>query len=287
MTSVNLGSIVVGSSAGNHVDGPWQSVMTRPTGPLNQNLAVNQTIQGGVFPLEAMNNGSDNVTDVLQMVGGGSQPEKISRCTAADVGVRRNISSPMERVDLGKFLGFPNLDDLVSKIDDVEILEDRVDQPRLHRRKRTRWTGRGKGKNPAMSAQPAVGVRSYAQVTGRLPDLNALPDPVVSGGMTRVVLPQDVVDRQFTMYQLGLIGRVFTRGVLLKDLLRILSELWSPSSKFEMTVMERGYFIFRFFSKEALMAGEEEEQRKGKRKKSRIVGPRGKIVYLLFLFKND
>ncbi|KAJ4979875.1 hypothetical protein NE237_010655 [Protea cynaroides] len=152
MASVNLGSIVVGSSAGNHVDGPWRSVMTRPTGPLNQNLAVNQTVQGGVFPLEAMNNGSDNVTDVLQMVGDGSQPEKISRCAAADVGVRRNISPPMERVDLGKFLGFLNLDDLVSKIDDVEILEDRVDQLRLHRRKRTRWMAREKGKNSAMSA---------------------------------------------------------------------------------------------------------------------------------------
>ncbi|KAJ4962980.1 hypothetical protein NE237_022919 [Protea cynaroides] len=266
MASVNLGSIVVGSSAGNHVDGPWRSVMTRPTGPLNQNLAVNQTVQGGVFPLEALNNGSDNVTDVLQMVGDGSQPVEISRCAAADVGVRRNISPPMERVDLGKFLGFPNLDDLVSKIDDVEILEDRVDQSRLHRRKRTQWTAREKGKNPAMSAQPAVGARSYAQVMRRLPDMNALPDPVVSGGMTRVVLPQDVVDRQFAMYQLGLIGRVFTRGVLLKDLHRILSELWGPSSKFEMTVMGRGYFIFRFFSKEALMAGEEEEQKKGKRK---------------------
>ncbi|KAJ4951296.1 hypothetical protein NE237_028128 [Protea cynaroides] len=119
MASVNLGSIVVGSSAGNHVDGPWRSVMTRPTGSLNQNLAGNQTVQGGVFTLEAMNNGSDNVTDVLQMV------------------------------------------------------------------------------------------------TGRLPDLNALPDPVASGGMTRVVLPQDVVDRQFAMYQLGLIGRVFTRDSLL------------------------------------------------------------------------
>ncbi|KAJ4954721.1 hypothetical protein NE237_011504 [Protea cynaroides] len=152
MTSVNLGSIVVGSSAGNHVDGPWRSVMTKPTGPLNQNLVVNQTVQGGVFPLEAMNNGSDNVTDVLQMVGDGSQPEEISRCAAADVGVRRNMSPPMERVDLGKFLGFPNLDDLVSKIDDVEILEDRVDQPRLHCRKRTWWTARKKGKNPAMSA---------------------------------------------------------------------------------------------------------------------------------------
>ncbi|KAJ4950345.1 hypothetical protein NE237_027177 [Protea cynaroides] len=279
MASVNLGSIVVGSSAGNHVDDPWRSVMTRPTGPLNQNLAVNQTVQGGVFPLEAMNNGLDNVTDVLQMVGDGSQLEEISRCAAADVGVRRNISPPMERVDLGKFLGFPNFDDLVSKIDDVEILEDRVDQPRLHRRKRTR-------ENQISVKQPTVGARSYAQVTGRLPDLNALPDPVVSGGMTRVVLPQDVVDRQFAMYQLGLIGRVFTRGVLLKDLDQILSELWGPSSKFEMTVMGRGYIIFRFFSKEALMAGEEEEQRKGKRKKSRMVGPRGKIIYLLSLFKN-
>ncbi|KAJ4970491.1 hypothetical protein NE237_003590 [Protea cynaroides] len=152
MASVNLGSIVVGSSVGNHVDGPWRSVMTRPTGPLNQNLAVNQTVQGGVFPLEAMNNGSNNVTDVLQMVGDGSQLEEISRCAAADVGVCRNISPPMERVDVGKFLGFPNLDDLVSKIDDVEIMEDRVDQPRLHHRKRTRWTAREKGKNPAMSA---------------------------------------------------------------------------------------------------------------------------------------
>ncbi|KAJ4963175.1 hypothetical protein NE237_023114 [Protea cynaroides] len=142
MASVNLGSIVVGSSAGNHVDGPWRSMMTRPTGPLNQNLVVNQTVQGGVFPLEAMNNGLDNVTDVLQMVGDGSQPEEISRCAAADVRVHRNISPPMEMVDLGKFLGFPNLDDLVSKIDDVEILEDR----------RTRWTAREKGKNPAMSA---------------------------------------------------------------------------------------------------------------------------------------
>ncbi|KAJ4968295.1 hypothetical protein NE237_014996 [Protea cynaroides] len=235
MASVNPGPIVVGSSAGNHVDGPWRSVMTRPTGPLNQNLAVNQTVQGGVFSLEVMNYGSDNVTDVLQMVGDGSQPAETSRCAAAGVGVRRNITPPMERVDLGKFLGFPNLDDHVSKNDDVEILEDRVDQPRLHRRKRTQWTAREKGKNPAMSVvdrgvenqipmkQPMVGARSYAQVTGRLPDLNALPDPVVSGGMTRVVLPQDVVDRQFAMYQLGLIGRVLTRGVLLKDLHRILN----------------------------------------------------------------
>ncbi|KAJ4961509.1 hypothetical protein NE237_021419 [Protea cynaroides] len=34
------------------------------------------------------------------------------------------------------------------------------------------------------------------QVAGGLPDLNALFDPVVSGGITRVVLPQDVRNRQ-------------------------------------------------------------------------------------------
>ncbi|KAJ4959062.1 hypothetical protein NE237_026173 [Protea cynaroides] len=51
-----------------------------------------------------------------------------------------------------------------------------------------------------------MGSRTFAQVVGGLPDLNSLPDPVVSGGVTRVVLPQDVVDRQLAKYQLALIG---------------------------------------------------------------------------------
>ncbi|KAJ4979521.1 hypothetical protein NE237_010301 [Protea cynaroides] len=77
----------------------------------------------------------------------------------------------------------------------------------------------------SQTANPAgAGVRTFAQLAGGIPDLNLLPDLVVSGGMTRVVLPQEVVDRQLAKYQLALIGGVYTKGLLLNDMYRIIAE---------------------------------------------------------------
>ncbi|KAJ4961197.1 hypothetical protein NE237_021107 [Protea cynaroides] len=57
------------------------------------------------------------------------------------------------------------------------------------------------------------GSRSFASVFAGLPDLSALPDPVVEGGIIRVVLPQAAVDRQMEKFKTALIGRVFTKDV--------------------------------------------------------------------------
>ncbi|KAJ4980239.1 hypothetical protein NE237_031076 [Protea cynaroides] len=54
--------------------------------------------------------------------------------------------------------------------------------------------------------QKEVGGRSFAQDTRGLPDISSLSDPVISGRVTRVVLSQAVVDKQFAPYQLALVG---------------------------------------------------------------------------------
>ncbi|KAJ4952551.1 hypothetical protein NE237_029383 [Protea cynaroides] len=133
--------------------------------------------------------------------------------------------------DLGKFPGFPPVRSdtaIHGNHKDPEILEDTGNNRRFQRRKKRRWSVKENGKSkvipkgvgvykdvPLLNAgagiQILVGGRSYAQVTGGLLDLNILPKPVISDRMTRVILPQEVVDKQMAKYQLALIGRVFTK----------------------------------------------------------------------------
>ncbi|KAJ4957405.1 hypothetical protein NE237_024516 [Protea cynaroides] len=134
---------------------------------------------------------------------------------------RSGVPTPV--VDIGGFIGMPpyilenQKDSLVSSDKDYRIRSH-------HRRKRSQWTVNEKGKAPVVSDQDVlqgvkpsnvkqnagVASRSFVQLTGGLPDLNSLPKPVISGGVTRVTLPQEVVDKQMAKYQLALIGRVFT-----------------------------------------------------------------------------
>ncbi|KAJ4950767.1 hypothetical protein NE237_027599 [Protea cynaroides] len=147
--------------------------------------------------------------------------------------------------DLGKFPGFPPVRSdtaIHGNHKDPEILEDTGNNRRFQRRKKSRWSVKENGKSkvipkgvgvykdvPLLNAgagiQILVGGRSYAQVTGGLLDLNILPKPVISSRMTRVILPQEVVDKQMAKYQLALIGRVFTKGVAMLDLVDVRSNL--------------------------------------------------------------
>ncbi|KAJ4974193.1 hypothetical protein NE237_007367 [Protea cynaroides] len=87
--------------------------------------------------------------------------------------------------------------------------DGRGDDGQPQRRKKRRWIVKEKGKAqlidvsrmPSSSVfnlknaegpsiqQPVLGARSFVQVIGGLPNNNTLPNLVVSGGVTRVVLP--------------------------------------------------------------------------------------------------
>ncbi|KAJ4971360.1 hypothetical protein NE237_004459 [Protea cynaroides] len=132
----------------------------------------------------------------------------------------QNLERPI--VDLGRFLGFPSqeisapvLGNNISVAQPNEVsttaVNDLRDRRRFTRKKR-RWLNREKEKDQAMDARPvnaAEGVsqpgfaatvepmhqRSFAAVLSGLPDLHKLPEPVVEGGITRVVIPQVAYDR--------------------------------------------------------------------------------------------
>ncbi|KAJ4951107.1 hypothetical protein NE237_027939 [Protea cynaroides] len=86
-------------------------------------------------------------------------------------------NSVMVAEDLGKFLGFPSEGTSTAKDDQ----------------------------------QAGVDARSFAEVIRGLPDLKLLPEPVVSGGVTHVILPQDIVDKQLEKYRLALVSCVFSK----------------------------------------------------------------------------
>ncbi|KAJ4951204.1 hypothetical protein NE237_028036 [Protea cynaroides] len=128
--------------------------------------------------------------------------------------------------DLGRFLSFPPF----GSTGMAEHGNNSCPQPREGQhvnnggfRKKHWWSIKDKGKRPMTGASLDVhggqipidnGTvpnsrmgKKFAQVAGGMPDLSNLPDPIVSRGITRVVLPQDVVDRQMVKYQSALIGR--------------------------------------------------------------------------------
>ncbi|KAJ4979593.1 hypothetical protein NE237_010373 [Protea cynaroides] len=97
-------------------------------------------------------------------------------------------AKPMGRVgvDLGKFFGFPSMEaqaPIVGNRKDTEIFETRKGGDHQQ--------GPRNGIGVQSNSKPEVGVRSFVQVTGGLPNLHDLPDPVVARGVTRVVLPQE------------------------------------------------------------------------------------------------
>ncbi|KAJ4968092.1 hypothetical protein NE237_014793 [Protea cynaroides] len=146
----------------------------------------------------------------------------------------------MESEDLGRFLGFPTLETRSIKEGqscDYLVIDVGGDKVWVQRRKRRKWLAKEKGKSlisddlvvlqnsnvqqRGSAGDPVnksrVGGRSYEQVIGGFPDLTSLPEPVVTGGVMRVVLPQEAVDRQLEKYQLALVGRVYTKGLMLKS----------------------------------------------------------------------
>ncbi|KAJ4951825.1 hypothetical protein NE237_028657 [Protea cynaroides] len=121
----------------------------------------------------------------------------------------------MEYEDLGRFLSFPTLETRSIKegiSSEYPVIDVGGDKARVQRRKKRKWLVKEKGKG-LISDDPVVlqndnvqqrgsredpvtksgvGGQSYAQVTGGLPDLTSLQEPVVMGGVTRVVLPQEL-----------------------------------------------------------------------------------------------
>ncbi|KAJ4978369.1 hypothetical protein NE237_009149 [Protea cynaroides] len=132
--------------------------------PNNKNISsmADQTIDpvGGVVP----------VPHVFPRLGGGVFSESMP---LVEVGGRllsgddRVAVNPVRHsINLEKFLGFPTLENDASR------------------------NGNSKDCVGESGSHAATGGRSFAQVAGGMPDLSSLPDPVVSGGVTRVVLPQ-------------------------------------------------------------------------------------------------
>ncbi|KAJ4980559.1 hypothetical protein NE237_031396 [Protea cynaroides] len=100
------------------------------------------------------------------------------------------------------------------------------------------------GQSPASSVpvQPSMR-RSFAEALNGFPNLNNLADLIVEGGITHVVIPQATYERQLKKYKLAIIGWVFTKGLLLKDISYILSEQWVNSNKFEKTYLGKGFYV--------------------------------------------
>ncbi|KAJ4980876.1 hypothetical protein NE237_031713 [Protea cynaroides] len=85
-------------------------------------------------------------------------------------------------------------------------------------KKNRRWTAHDKGKMTTTENLPdSVGVESqrnsgnngwtFVAVIVGLPDVNKLPEPVIKGGITRVVIPQAAYEKQIAKYKMALIGR--------------------------------------------------------------------------------
>ncbi|KAJ4945355.1 hypothetical protein NE237_016321 [Protea cynaroides] len=138
---------------------------------------------------------------------------------APAVGINPVASSCLDTQfnDIGKFLGFQSLDQNVpSNVGATDGQGKVANGGRNRMRKRQRWTEKEKGNGVAsagdrvhnvgsgdqltmatgVSTGISVPMKSFAQAAGRLPEISLLPDPIVSGGITRVVLPQAAVDRQ-------------------------------------------------------------------------------------------
>ncbi|KAJ4978015.1 hypothetical protein NE237_008795 [Protea cynaroides] len=226
---------------------PCRELQVYSRGPeRSMHLGVNNQMPlGGQFPLSLSSNMPTLSIPVQQtLLGGGggwSPPVQQDGVSHGDNGAgmtpqagggRTMCSSLVRSVgDLGRFLGFPCKEPVVivgnSRVDIGS--RDRVAMNnRQGGRKRRQWTAKEKGKivsnvtesldarnsefpqgvsNASKGVRPVSGLRSFVDVATGFPDLNSLHDPMASGGITRVVLPQAVVDRQMAKYQLALIGR--------------------------------------------------------------------------------
>ncbi|KAJ4951621.1 hypothetical protein NE237_028453 [Protea cynaroides] len=72
-----------------------------------------------------------------------------------------------------------------------------------------------------------MGNKSYASVMGRsIPDVAHLPKPVMVEGITKVTIPQHAYERQLKKFKYALIGRMVTKGLLLADIKKSMSEQW-------------------------------------------------------------
>ncbi|KAJ4980909.1 hypothetical protein NE237_031746 [Protea cynaroides] len=169
----------------------------------------------------------------------------LSHVNASGVGGNVNDGRSLDlvraQVDLGKFLGFRSLEaegvrngNKSGQYFNLPYATRNVKDLNRRTRKRRKWSPREKGKNVASNDVPSgtarqrgddasvqghggsgvedrnpgnmMGGRSFAAVLSGLPDLGSLLKPVVEGGITRVVIPQSVYERQLEKYKLALIG---------------------------------------------------------------------------------